>query len=74
MNLIYAEVKEVFSEGGMRMGKVRIGGAMKRIYLDLLTDVQGGDTILLCDGVALSKVEECTQIRKQANDVSGNTR
>jgi hydrogenase maturation factor len=72
MNLIYAEIIEVFSEGGMRLGKVRVGGAMKKIVLDLLTDVRSGEKVLVCDGVALSKVVECTEV--EVNDVPGNPR
>ena len=72
MNLIYAEVMEVSSQSGMRIGKIRIGGAMKEIYLDLLTDVRNGDKVLVCDGVAFSNVEG--RIEMEANDVSGNTR
>ena len=60
------------SQSGMRIGKIRIGGAMKEVYLDLLTNVRNGDKILVCDGVALSKVEGC--IEMEASDVSGNTR
>jgi hydrogenase maturation factor len=74
MNLIYGEVIEVFSDNAMRMGKVKLGGAMKKICLDLLADidVRSGDTILVCDGVALSKVDDGSEVEE--NDVSGNTR
>lgn len=56
MNLIYAEILEIFVEEGMQMGRVRVGGAVKAVSLDLLTDPERGDTILLADGVAISKV------------------
>ena len=56
MNLVYAEIVEIFIEEGMQMGRVRIGGAVKAVSLDLLTDPKRGDTILLADGVAISKV------------------
>ncbi len=42
------------------MGKVRVAGAVKNIPLELLTDVQSGDRVLLCDGVAISKVMSST--------------
>jgi hydrogenase maturation factor len=58
MNLVYGEVMELFSENGMQMGRVRISGALKVVPLDLLTAVQSGDNVLLCDGVAISKVAE----------------
>ena len=61
MNLLYADIVEVFSEDGMRMGKVRVAGATKKLSLELLTDVAPGDTVLLCDGVAISKVTSPTK-------------
>ncbi len=56
MNLLYAEIVEVFVEDGMWMGRVRVGGAIRQVALDLLTNPQAGDTVLLADGVAISKV------------------
>ncbi|HEY5991733.1 MAG TPA: HypC/HybG/HupF family hydrogenase formation chaperone [Candidatus Udaeobacter sp.] len=56
MNLLYGDIVEIFWQDGTRMGKVRVAGALKNIPLELLTDVQSGDTVLLCDGVAISKV------------------
>ncbi len=61
MNLVYGEVVEVFSEDGMKVGKVRVGGALKKIPLELLTDVARGDRVLICDGVAISKVDEISR-------------
>jgi hydrogenase maturation factor len=58
MNLLYGDIVEVCEQQGMRCGKVRIGGACKLISLDLLTDPRPGDTVLLCEGVALNKVEK----------------
>ncbi|MBA3882759.1 MAG: HypC/HybG/HupF family hydrogenase formation chaperone [Chthoniobacterales bacterium] len=56
MNLIYAKIVEVFIEEDMRMGRVQVGGAIKKVPLDLLTEARPGDTVLLADGVAISKV------------------
>jgi len=61
MNLVYGEVVEVFSEDGMKFGKIRVGGALKEITLELLTDVARGDRVLICDGVAISKVDEISR-------------
>ena len=58
MNLVYGEIAEIFSADGQRLGKVRVGGAAKIISLDLLTDPQPGDKVLVCEGVALGKVED----------------
>ena len=52
MNLIYADLTEVFSKDGMRMGKIRIGGALRNIPLDLLPEANCGDRLLVCEGVA----------------------
>ncbi len=56
MNLVYGEIGEVFVEDGMRMGRIRVGGAIKKVSLELLTDAERGDTVLLADGVAIGKV------------------
>jgi hydrogenase maturation factor len=72
MNLLYAEILEVFSEEGMQMGIVRVGGARKKMTLDLLTNPRTGDTVLLCDGVAIGKVEGGRQT--EIKHVPGNTR
>lgn len=58
MNLIYGEIAHIFEEEGMRFGKIRVGGALKKVPLDLLTNVQTGDRVLLCDGIAISRVEQ----------------
>jgi hydrogenase maturation factor len=72
MNLLYAEIIQVFSEEGMQMGIVRVGGARKKIALDLLTNPTCGDTVLLCDGIAIGRVENGRQT--EINHVPGNTR
>ena len=71
MNLIYADVMEVFCEGGMRMGKIRIGGALKNVPLDLLADAERGDRILVCEGVAIARVEPSAN--SEPNYVFGHT-
>jgi hydrogenase maturation factor len=60
MNLIYGEVIRVFEEAGLRMGKIRIGGAMKDVALELVENPAKGDVVLLCDGIAISKMREET--------------
>ncbi len=72
MNLVYGEVLEVFSEEGILMGRIRVRGATKKIPLGLLTDAARGDRVLICDGVAISKVVESGG--KEKKDVSGDTR
>jgi hydrogenase maturation factor len=58
MNLLYAEIVDVGVEDGMRFGNVRVSGAMKKVPLDLIPGAECGDTILMCDGVAIGTVEK----------------
>jgi len=57
MNLVFGQVISIHTEDGMRIGKVRVSGVIQKASLDLLTDVTSGSDVLLCDGVAISKVE-----------------
>jgi hydrogenase maturation factor len=71
MNLVYGEIVALSLEGGMRCGKIRVGGAMKNVLLDLVTTADIGDLILLCDGVAIAKVDE--KRKTEDNYVSGHS-
>ena len=57
MNLIYADLKEVFPKEGMRMGKISIGGALRNVTLDLVPGAECGDRLLVCEGIAIARVE-----------------
>jgi hydrogenase maturation factor len=57
MNLLYGQIVEIASEDGMRMGKIRVAGAFKKVSLELLGEAQIGDRVLVCDGIAISKEE-----------------
>ena len=72
MNLLYGEIIEITSEEGVPMGRIRVHGATKKIPLGLLTDAVRGDRVLICDGVAISKVARPPS--KEANYVSGDSR
>jgi hydrogenase maturation factor len=61
MNLIYGEIVAVSFEGEMKVGKISVGGAMKNVSLDLVVAAEIGDSILLCDGVAIAKVDQKTK-------------
>lgn len=61
MNLLFGEVLEVMQENGMREGIVRVGGVRKKVVLDFISNPARGDRVLLCDGVALSRVEPQTE-------------
>jgi hydrogenase maturation factor len=65
MNLVYGQLVEISHEEGIPIGKVLVRGARKKVPLGLLTEVGCGDTVLICDGVAISKVKQ---------DVSGDSR
>ena len=58
MNLVYGEIVEVFPRDGLRCGRVRVGGVLKIVTLDLVADADIGDEVLLCDGIAIAKVRE----------------
>jgi hydrogenase maturation factor len=72
MNLIYGEIVELFVEDGMKMGNIRVSGAIKKVPLDLLTGVECGDKVLMCDGVAISKVDDIG--KREEKNVSRDSR
>ncbi len=57
MNLVYGEILEVLTEDGLPIARIRVHGATKKIPIGLLTDAAQGDRVLICDGVAISKVD-----------------
>ncbi len=61
MNLMYGEIVAVFSGPEPRLGKVRIRGVVKNISLDLLTNPVPGHRVLVCDGVAIGRVDRPTE-------------
>lgn len=70
MNLLYGEIVDVFLENEMRSARVRVGCALKDVSLALVGEAEPGDTVLVCDGVALSKMIP----RAEESYVSGNPR
>ena len=72
MNLVYGEVIDILTEDGMRYGNVRVAGALKKVPLELLTDVVCGDKVLMCDGVAISRVRPARE--REKDYVSGHSR
>jgi hydrogenase maturation factor len=76
MNLVYAEVASVCSANGARLGKVRVRGALSTVPLHLVPEAQPGDTVLICDGVAIGKVHEESEQSSilGGNNVSGYSR
>jgi hydrogenase maturation factor len=71
MNLIYGEIIALTLEDEMRVGKIRVGGAIKNVLLDLVTTPEIGDLVLLCDGVAIAKVDR--KSKTEINYVSGHS-
>jgi hydrogenase maturation factor len=72
MNLLYGQIVEIASEDGMRVGKIKVAGAFKKVSLELLGEAQIGDRVLVCDGVALSKDDTSNNL--EINYVSSNPR
>jgi hydrogenase maturation factor len=58
MNLVYGEVVDIETEEGMKIGSVRVSGVLKKVPLHLIPAARRGDKVLLCDGVAIGKVED----------------
>ena len=69
MNLIYGEVVDLNERDSMKMARIKIAGAIKEVSIGLLTGVGIGDRVLLCDGVAIARVDEET-----SDYVSGDSR
>jgi hydrogenase maturation factor len=62
MKLVYGEVVDLLNENDMKVARVRIAGAFRKVPVHLISDVQCGDRILLCDGVAIGKVYAETRV------------
>jgi hydrogenase maturation factor len=72
MNLFYGEIVAMFPEDGIVAGKIQVGTVRKKVALDLLVDPRVGDRVLVCDGVAIGKVE--AQKVMENDNVSGHPR
>ena len=71
MNLLYGEIVALTLEDEMRVGKIRVGGAIKNVLLDLVSSPEIGEIVLLCDGVAIAKVDK--QNKEEIDYVSGHS-
>ena len=69
MNLIYGEVVGLNEHDPMKMARIKIAGAITEVSIGLLTAVRIGDRVLLCDGVAIARVDE-----QSSDHVSGDSR
>ncbi len=56
MHAFIGEVVEILQEEGERRARVRVGGALVKVNVELLPEVKEGDKIILCAGVALGKL------------------
>jgi hydrogenase maturation factor len=59
MNILSGTIVEIYEEGGMRMGKIKVGAAFVRVPISLV-DAEVGDTVLIESGVAIAKVSRQT--------------
>jgi len=57
MNLVYGDIVALLPGRNELRGKVRVGGVLQEVSLDLLTDPAPGDKVLVCEGIALGKVK-----------------
>ncbi len=75
MNLVYGEIVAVFVEDGVAMGRLRVRGALTKAALSFVPDAQPGDLVLMCDGVAINKVQsDSGKSNRKSFYVPGNTR
>ena len=52
------QVKEIFEQGGTRMGRVNFGGITKEVCLAYLPDIVVGDYTIVHVGFAISKIDD----------------
>ncbi len=72
MNLLYGVIVDVAPGTDPCLGKVRFGGAVRTISLDLVANPAPGDKVLVCDGVALGRVDDSAT--KETANVPGHSR
>lgn len=70
MNLLYGEVLKVFDIGGSPSAQMRVGRVLKNISLAVVADAVPGDTVLVCDGLAIGMVQN----ERKDIHVPGNSR
>ena len=69
MNMVYGEIVKIFDVDGSPGAQLRVGRALKDVSLALVADAAPGDTVLVCDGMAIGKVKD----EQKENHVSGNS-
>lgn len=63
------KIVEIYTDRGLRMGKVDFGGALREACLETLTDAKVGDYTIVHAGFALSLLSE-----EEANETLGYLR
>lgn len=58
MTLLYGEIVKVFAADGLPEATLRVGGVLKKISLTLVADAEPGDVVLVCDGMAIGRVDD----------------
>ncbi|HXG00702.1 MAG TPA: HypC/HybG/HupF family hydrogenase formation chaperone [Bacteroidota bacterium] len=71
MNLVSARLVEIFVEGGIKKGKVQVGGAYTNVALTFVDSARVGDMLLIDAGVAIGILSEPQG--KETPHVSGNS-
>ena len=57
---IPGRVDEVFEENGLKMGKVNLGGIVKRVCLDFVPEIEVSDYSIVHVGFAIERVDQET--------------
>lgn len=69
MKLVYGEIVKVFDVNGSLSARMRVGRTFKEISLAVVPDAAPGDTVLVCDGLAIGEVES----ERKENYVPGDS-
>lgn len=56
MSVHEGEIVEVWAEGLLRMGRVRVGGALASVVLSLVPGARPGQRVLVEAGVAVARI------------------
>lgn len=70
MNLLYGEIVKVFEIEGSPTAQLRVRRALIDISVVVVADAAPGDKVLVCDGMAIAKVEN----ERKENHVPGDSR
>ncbi|SEG70034.1 Hydrogenase maturation protein HypC [Bryocella elongata] len=57
------QVKEIYGENGMQMGRVNFGGIVKEVCLAYLPEIAVGEYVVVHVGFAINKLDEAAAMK-----------